>query len=262
MCWPARNGNSGSLSEVTVRPAAGRSLLFVCPAYRRVELARICYRQFASLKNSAALYGLEARFLVLADDENLDAADSAGLMTREAQNRLGERLNTGYRFAYEHGFDYVCPVGNDSWLHPPRFQWLPVGDAILCTRNYTCVNAAADQQAALRLDYPGGVGYRVFPISMFSRVDYAPLDPYQMSGCDTGTLLALCRNVVRAPDLIYTDVHPAETVGFQSPDVQITKWAWFLQHPHDKQEPFHGLADLYGDSLVDAVRQHYAAVAV
>jgi hypothetical protein len=144
-------------------------------------------------------------------------------------------------------------------MHPDRFSWLPAGDAILCTRNFTCLNADASEQAALRLDYPGGVGSRVFPTGMFERVDYTPLDPYQMSGCDTGTLLALCRNVVRAPDLIYTDFHPAEIVGFQS-DIQVTKWHWWLQHPHDKQDPFHGLGDLYGDGLVEAVRQHYSAL--
>jgi hypothetical protein len=153
----------------------------------------------------------------------------------------------------------VCAVGNDSFMHPNRFSWLPVGDSILCTRNFTCLNADATEQAALRLDYPGGVGSRVFPTRMFERVDYAPLDPYQMSGCDTGTLLALTRNVMRAPDLVYTDFHPAEIVGFQSGDVQVTKWHWWLQHPHEKQTPFHGLAELYGDGLVDAVRDHYSA---
>lgn len=247
------------MAEVTLQPATGRSLLFVCPAYQRVELASICYRQFASLRERAAEYGLRAEFLILSDDANLEAALEHGLCAIEVPNRLGERLNTGYSFAHEAGYDYVCAIGNDSFVHPDRFQWLPVGDAILCTRNFTCLNSEANQQAALRLDYPGGVGTRVFPTGMLERVDYRPLsDPYQMSGCDTETLLALCRNVVRAPDLIYTDMHPAEIVGFQSGDVQVTKWHWWLQHPHKIQEPFEGLADLYAADLVDEVRDHYS----
>lgn len=253
-----RSGSSGSLSEVTLQPATGKSLLFVCPAYQRVELAAICYRQFAQFREHAYRFGLRADFLILANDENLDMAGNAGLYVRETPNRLGERLNTGYAAAAEQGYDYVCAIGNDSWVHPDRFLWLPKGDAILCTRNFTCLNSEADQQAALRLDYPGGVGTRVFPTGMLERVNYEPLaDPYQMSGCDTETLLALCRNVMRAPDLIYTDMHPAEVVGFQSGDVQVTKWNWWLQHPHTFQEPFEGLAELYGADLVNEVRAHY-----
>jgi hypothetical protein len=249
------------LSEVTLQPAAGKSILFIVPAHERVELARICYLQFVYLISKLRGRGLYADVLVIADDENLETADDHCLRILAHDNRLGAKLNAGYRYAHEHGFDYVCAIGNDSWMHPDRLTWLPVGDAILCTRNFTCLNAEANEQAALRLDYPGGVGSRVFPTGMFERVDYAPLDPYQMSGCDTGTLLALCRNVERAPDLVYTDHHPAEVVGFQSGDVQVTKWHWWLQHPHDKQAPFHGLTDLYGPELVDAIRAHYAAVA-
>lgn len=254
-----RSGSSGSLSEVTLQPAAGRSLLFVVPAYQRVELASICYRQFAQVIRACREYRLTVDFLIVSDDENLDAAAGEGLSTLEHDNRLGARLNAGYTLAHDQGYDYTCAVGNDSFIHPDRFQWLPVGDAILCTRNYTCVNSACTQQAALKLTYPGGVGSRVFPIGVLERVDYKPLtDPHQMSGCDTETLLALCRNVMRAPDLIYTDMHPAEVAGFQSEDVQVTKWEWFLQHPHTIQEPFHGLYALYGRDLVDEVRAHYS----
>lgn len=246
------------MAEVTLQPAAGRSLLFICPAYQRVELASVCYRQFAGFREAAAGYGLRAEFLILSNDDNLEAALEAGLCALEVPNRLGERLNAGYTFAAEACYDYVCAIGNDSFVHAARFQWLPVGDAILCTRNFTCVNPAGDQQAALRLDYPGGVGTRVFPLGMLERVNYKPMqDPYQMSGCDTETLLALCRNVVRAPDLVYTDTHPAELVGFQSGDVQVTKWAWWLQHSHTMQEPFEGLAELYGAELVNDVRALY-----
>lgn len=253
------SGSSASLSEVTVQPASGRSLLFVCPAYQRVELASICYRQFAEVKETCAGFGLKTEFLILSDDENWDAAADAGLDAVQVANRLGQRLNEGYQRAAEEDYDYVCAIGNDSFVHPDRFQWLPVGDAILCTRNFTCLNSEANQQAALRLDYPGGVGTRVFPIGMLERVNYKPItDPYQMSGCDTETLLALCRGVQKAPDLIYTDMHPAEIVGFQSGDVQVTKWAWWLQHPHTVQEPFEGLVELYGAGLVDEVRAHYS----
>jgi hypothetical protein len=247
------------LSQVTLLPAQGRALLFVVPAHERVELARICYRQFRELRETLRERDCQADVLIVSDDDNLDAAESELLHTLEHANPLGARLNAGFSWAAEHGYDYVCPIGNDSFMHPDRFGWLPGPETILCTRNYTCLNADATEQAWLWLEYPGGVGSRVIPLSLLERYDYKPLPDNQASGCDTGTLMALCRNTERAPNLVYTDLHPAEVVGFQSGDSQVTKWNFWLQHLKERQEPFTGLADLYGAELVDQIRDHYTA---
>lgn len=250
------------MAIVNLVAAAGRSLLFVCPAHERVGLAAICYRQLADLCNVLHARGVRAQTLVIAGDGNLDAADGAGLLTLEHDNRLGAKLNAGYTFAHEHGYEYACAVGNDSWLHPDRFEWLPDKDALLCTRNYTCVTPDAGEQHWLKLDYDGGTGSRVIPLGWLAGCDYKPLDPYQTSGCDTGTLLAICRGVERAPHLIYTDLHPYEVVGFQS-DVQITDWRHFTdRYLHERQQPFQGLADHFPAELVEAIRRHYAALPV
>jgi hypothetical protein len=240
-------------------PARGRSLLFVVPAHERVELARICYGQFAELRAQLDERGVRAEVLVVTDDENAEAAADYRLHVLEHPNPLGSRLNAGFTWAAEHGFEYVCPLGNDSFMHPDRFTWFPDPETILCTRNYTCLNADASEQAWLWLDYPGGVGSRVIPLSLLERYDYRPLPDNQASGCDTGTLMAICRNTERAPNLVYTDLHPAEVVGFQSGDSQVTKWNFWLQHLKERQEPFAGLADLYGDELVDQILDHYSA---
>lgn len=247
------------MSEITVRPAAGRSLLFVCPAQRRVELAAICYQQFAHAREVCAGFGLRAEFLILSDDDNLDAALEAGLCALEVPNRLGERLNTGFVFAAEAGYDYVCAVGNDSWLWPDRFSLLPDDESLLCTRNYTSVLPDGSGQDWLRLDYPGGVGSRVIPLKWLEPSRYRPLDPFQMSGCDTGILTTICRGVPQAPHLVYTDFHPYETVGFQTGGDQITPWGLYVaQYGVETQPAFQGLADYYPADLVAAVRAHYA----
>ena len=246
------------MASVSVTSASGRSLLFVCPAHSRVEIARVCFSQFADLVTVLRARGMKADCVVIADDGNLEAADQAGLLTIEHDNRLGAKLNAGYSFAAEHGYEYVCAVGNDSWLHPDRFLWMPATDALLCTRNYTCVTADAGDQHWLKLDYDGGTGSRVIPLHWLSRCDYKPLEPGQSSGCDTGTLLAICRGVERAPHLIYTDLHPYEVVGFQS-SVQITDWQHFTRrYLHERKQPFHGLADHYPAGLVDDIRAYYA----
>jgi len=252
------------LSQASLIPLEGSSLLFVVPALGRVDLARICYRQLAEMRDELRFRGLLTDILVISDDGNLDAAETEGFATLHHEQKpgiqLGDRLNNGYVWAADHGYDYVCPIGNDSWMHPDRIRWLPDGETLLCTRNYACVNSDATQQAHLRLDYPGGAGSRIIPLRLLERYDYRPLKPNQSSGCDTGTLMAMCRGVMRAPNVVYTDLHPAEIVGFQSADVQVTKWRWWLQHDHTLEEPFHGLAYLYGDHLVTAIRDHYATV--
>lgn len=249
------------MAQVTLVSAAGRSLLFVCPANGRVRLARVCYRQFALMLETLRGWGLDAQLVVVADDDNLDAAEENGFVTIEHENRLGAKLNAGYQWAAEHGFDYVCAVGNDSWMHPDRFRWLPAPDALLCTRNYTVVSPDGAEQAWLKLSYDGGTGSRVIPTRWLAGCGYRPVHDSQTSGCDTATLLAICRNVERAPHLVYTDLHPYEVVGFQSPDEQITKWgAWTRHFLHEMQKPFHGLAAHYPGDLVAAVRDHYAAV--
>lgn len=247
------------MASVSLTAAAGRSLLFVCPAHGRVDLATVCYRQFADLLDVLRAGGMRADAVVIADDDNLAAADEAGLLTIEHDNRLGAKLNAGYTYAHEHGYEYACAVGNDSWLHPDRFVWMPDRDSLLCTRNYTCVTADGQDQHWLKLDYDGGTGSRVIPVHWLERCDFKPLEPYQSSGCDTGTLLAICRGVERAPNLVYTDLHPYEVVGFQS-EVQVTDWKHFTRrYLHQRQEPFEGLTDHFPAGLVDQIRAHYAA---
>ena len=252
------------MTQTTLIPLEGSSLLLVVPALGRVELARICYRQLAELRNALRFRGLATQVLVVSDDGNLQAADEEGFALLEHEQRpmhqLGDRLNEGFAWAANQGYEYVCAIGNDSWMHPDRIRFLPDHDSILCTRNYACVNQDATQQARLTLEYPGGAGSRVIPLRLLERYEYRPLKPEQSSGCDTRTLMMMCRDVVRAPNLVYTNLHPAEIVGFQSADSQITRWQWWLQHPHAIVEPFHGLADLYGDDLVGMVRDHYATV--
>jgi len=246
------------MASVSLIAAAGRSLLFVCPAHGRVDLAAVCYRQFADLCEQLNRRGLHADVLVIADDRNLDHAADANLLTLEHDNRLGAKFNAGYTYAAEHGYEYACAVGNDSWLHPDRFQWLPDRDALLCTRNYTCVTPDAGEQHWLKLAYDGGTGSRVIPLGWLAGCDYKPLEPAQTSGCDTGTLLAICRGVERAPHLVYTDLHPYEVIGFQS-SVQITDWRHFTdRYLHERQSPFQGLADHYPAPLIDEVRAVYA----
>jgi hypothetical protein len=247
------------MGELTLVPPAERSVLFVCPAWRRVELARICLGQLAQLVEELRGRGMRADAIVLADDENLDVADKLRFRLLEHDNRLGAKLNTGYAYAAEHGYEYVCPAATDTWLHPDRFTWLPGDNSILCTRNYTCLRADGQAQARLRLEYEGGVGHRLIPTRLLEPCNYRPLQDDQMSGCDSGTLTAIHQGRDRALHLLYTDLHPYEVVGFQS-ETQVTPFELLVaNHLRELEKPFTGLANRYPGTLVDAIRGFYAA---
>ena len=246
------------MGEITIVPAAGRSVMFVCPAWKRVELAQICLRQLALLIDELRAREVHAAAVVIADDENLDVAAGLGFETIEHENLLGAKLNAGYQHAAARGYEYVCAAATDTWMHPDRFAWLPGENALLCTRNFTVVSAAGDAQARIVIAYEGGVGNRVIPLGLLAPCGYQPLKPRQMSGCDTRTLRSIHENRDRALHLLYTDLHPYEIVGFQS-EVQITRYGEFASLYLDELEPpFSGLADHYPGALVDEIHDFYA----
>ena len=149
------------MATVELVNPSGKSLLFVIPAYRRVEMAKVCYKQFFQLLNELDWrYGIQAEALVISGDENVQAASEAGLATLpfDRDTFLGAKLNAGYTYAHENGYDYVCAVGNDSWLHPDRFAWFPDDDSILCTRNYTCISPDGREQAWFKFKDQVGTG--------------------------------------------------------------------------------------------------------
>jgi hypothetical protein len=246
--------------NVTLVNPEGRSLLFVCPAYQRYDLSQITFRQMAYMRERLRGRGLETDILVVANDDNLDIAADHGLLTMIYENLLGQKLNEGYAYAAREGYEYVCALGSDSWMDPDRLAWLPAPEAILCTRNLALVDRDGDLQRLLRIGYDGGAGSRIIPLHWLKPYDYRPLHPTQMSGCDTETLMAICRRVERPPAVVYTDLHPYEIVSFQSAQ-QVTRDAFWEPHVVDRERALAGLADHYPDRLVDEIRDHYAALA-
>ncbi len=241
----------------TLVPAAGTSLWFVVPAWKRYDLSAVTFDMFKYLTDTLKERGMDAHALVVADDHNLDIARVAGLDTLEHENQLGAKLNAGYRYATDMGADYVCPVGSDTWLHPDAFHFMPGPNTILCTRNYTCVDATGDRQTVFRVGYDGGAGSRVIPVDLLASVGFEPLEPGTNKGCDGQTLAAIRRK--RDVALVYTDISPFQVVGFQS-SVQVSSYDNLIDRwGVDQHEPFQGLYDHFPAELVDRMTAVYAA---
>ena len=103
------------------------SMWFVTPAWQRYELTAVCLRQRQWVIEQLADHGIEARCVVVADDENLDIARALGFDVVEQRNDrgLGRKFNDGYEHAARAGATWIVPIGSDSWIDPRYFLPAP-----------------------------------------------------------------------------------------------------------------------------------------
>jgi hypothetical protein len=244
------------------------SLWFITPAHGRVDLARICFSQHAWAQRALANHGIDATSCVIADDDNLDAASDLGFVTLERENQpLGRKFNDGYEKAAHSGADFVMPIGSEDWIDPALILAnLPGDDDIAAHHDFASVRADGKVLAELRVDYNGGNGIRIMPTALLRPLDYRPVADRRDRSLDGSTQQRIARAVRgrgKRLDWSYVDLHPFQTVGFQSSDEQITRWgplvADHLVTAH--ADPWPILADCYPSELVDQMRAHYAETA-
>lgn len=240
------------------------SLCFVVPAHRRIQLSAICFAQMADACKTLREGGIDAQVVVIADDENLDLAHEHRLASIRHPNMigslaLGAKWNAGYAWAAKEGFDCVAALGSDSWIEPSRYLTyeLPQMGEMVCTRNYVAVHHSGARQARLRIGYDGGIGTRVFRTAMLANCGHAPIEGSRESGCDTATLNSLRAH--QRVQLLYTDLHQFEVVGFQSRQVQITSYSelvrlWLVKEVNDGCA---GLEHFFKPQFVEAIRAYY-----
>ena len=177
------------------------SLWFVMPAHGRAALTRICLTQLRHTCDQLAVFGVDASAVVIADDENLDAAACLGFWGYEQDNAfLGRKFNDGYELAARQGVDYVVPLGSDDWIHPDLIAGadLPKG-RIRCARRLVMVDEGGDWYMRLRIAYDGGIGMRIIPTELMQPLGYRPCGEDRKRAIDTHTLRGI------------TTAHPGST---------------------------------------------------
>jgi len=202
------------------------SLLFITPAWKRVELTRLCLWQRRLACDSLAKHGVDATCVVIADDENLDAAQEFGFETIASPNDfLSRRFNDGYQYAGENGFDYVCPIGSDSWIDPRLLERLP--DRVMqVSRNYAIVREDGRRIAQLKLRGDYGFGCFTMPTRMLRKFRYRPCAENLEKGCDGSLYKALYRD--RPPTVTIRELSALDIVAFRS-EIQITPYERLLK---------------------------------
>ena len=132
-------------------------LYFVTPAWQRFELSRVVFDQRLHTINWLAERGVEARCVVIADDENADAAEERGFdVLRHPNYQLGKRFNDGIEHAARNNADWIIPIGSDSFLDPAYLFPLPQPGTMRSSNRYAV--AKADRLGQLVINDPRGVG--------------------------------------------------------------------------------------------------------
>ncbi len=244
------------------------SLWFVVPAHGRRQLATICLRQLRRTCDALQENGVDATAVVIADDENLDTARELGFGTVRRDNRfLSRRFNDGIQLALDKRYnprraDYVVPCGSDDFVDWRLFTDLPSQDTLLAFPNLSFVREDGQELRAVRLDYPGGAGIRVWPRKLLERVGFRPAAEDLRRGCDTSMLVNVDRELASGLKVEYRDTDPRQIVDWKSHgqnvnpyDTVATRW-----RGETLGNPWDALEDMYPSDALESMAAHYGAL--
>jgi len=237
-------------------------LAFIVPVAGRESLTRVCLRQLRRTCDALTTEGIQASAIVIGDDRNLHTALELGFGTVIRNNWfLARKFNDGIELACNGGADYVVPCGSDDWVDHRLFLTLPKPNEVLCFRHAAFVNEAGDTIVSRRLDYPGGVGIRVYPHAIVKRLRYRPADEDRKRGCDTSILVNLGRTYREPhPPIRYGDIHGYQVVDWKTKGEQLNSFRDItVRHSQgaSPEDPFEALADLYPAEALKEMRAHY-----
>jgi hypothetical protein len=219
-------------------------IYFVTPAWRRFELTEVCLEQRRRVIDHLARHGVEARCVVIADDDNLDIARRLDFETVERDNRwLGRKFNDGIEFSYRQGAEWIVPIGSDSWVDPAYFLPLPSPEVARTSGIYAVVTA--DHLLTMRIAGKGAGPYMLHR-SLFSG-SARPTDEQIRRGID--------RSMIRSIGEVtwdHRDVHELQYVGFRARP-QITAYWKLARVPGAMEEgdPWDRLMTVYPSDLVE-----------
>lgn len=231
-----------------------RNVWIVTPSWRRYALSAITMRQ-----HRQALINIGEdpdNVLIVADDFNVDLARSLGVGYLHCKNhKLGRKFNDGVQYAVDVcDATHVVPVGSDSFVDLSFIAEETRDYVVTVSQNYAVVRSDGKERMHLQMN---ATTYALPAAAIKGVRDIC--DPTIERGCDTSML----NNAISLPeiDIVYSESHPLETVGFQSRGNQVSDYdayyeMWGVAKTDD---PFDAnLYHYYPRHLVDAVKDVYA----
>jgi hypothetical protein len=226
------------------------TLWFVTPAWQRYDLSAVCFDQRRHVMDTVASQGVEARCVVVADDENLDLARERGFDVVERDNEwLGRKFNDGMEYAAQHGASRIIPIGSDSWIDPAYFLPLPPRRETLTSRLYCVVTS--DRLATVNVNDNKGAGPYVFSRHALLQSDFRPAKDEIKRGVDRSTIKGI-RQKLRWH---HREVHSLQYVGFRAKP-HLTPYETLVKvwGTGEYTDPWDRLAQHYPADLVDRAR--------
>lgn len=224
------------------------TLWFVTPAWKRFALTAVVLDQRLDVMQALAEQGIEARCVVIADDNNLDLARERGFDIVEAPNVVSDKFNSGMAYAGEQGAEWIVPIGSDSWIDPDYFMGLHRG--VTRTSQFYC-HVTADLLGEARIRKVGGAGPYVFHRSVLEPSGFRPAQSGLMRHVDSSTLAGLGPLIFRP-----FHRHPFQYIGFRQ-EPYITSYASLmrLHGVREHTDPWAILARHYPEPLVARARE-------
>ncbi len=244
------------------------SLWFVVPAAGRLGLTAICLRQLRRTCDALQAAGVDATAVVVADDENLDAAAELGFATFGRRNTYTSRkFNDGIQLACDPALnprpaDYAVPLGSDDWVDWRLFLDLPAR-GVLAFRRASFVREDGREILGRDIDYTAGVGMRVYPRRMLEACGYRPADEERVRGCDTSIFVNLSRELGGPPPVVYGGEHHYQFVDWKTTGEQLNSYTDIkarFRRGLPPADPFDALADTYPADALEEMAGYYQRV--
>lgn len=224
-------------------------IFFVTPAWQRFDLTAVCLEHRQRVIDEMAQHGIEARCVVIADDENLDIARGLGFdMVEQNNDWLGRKFNDGIEYAAKHGAEWIVPIGSDSWIDPAYFLPLPDPSLTRTSGNYAAVEL--HRMAVLSVENPKNpAGPHMIHRDRLPS-NYRPAVDTISRYIDSSTLHGL-----HGVAWEHNDIHPLQYIGFrQEPLITPYQRLWNAWGVRESTDPWTELAAHYPADLVEKAR--------
>jgi glycosyltransferase involved in cell wall biosynthesis len=238
---------------------------FVIPAFGRPDVSALAFAGIRWTLDELADADVDARAVVIADDENLEVAAEHGLEALERPNQpLGRKWNDGYQHACDAGADFAIACGSDDWVHPDLIlAHLAAHDPALrspihCSCRSVVIAPDGREAVAITVGYPGGDGVRMLARRTLEPVGFRPTIDERERSIDGGMAVNFTQAAIKV-DWVYTDLHPFQIVDFKSAD-NLTAYHLFPKCEHAPElvrEPLAQLAEHYPSHLVELAADFY-----
>jgi hypothetical protein len=232
-----------------------QSVALVTPVHGRVELTRLVMEQRARLLVELAHLGVEAKQVIVGDDENLASAREHSFDVLERPNVLGFRINEGLEFAFrELEVEHACYVGSDDWLLAEHLADVPTQGKARASRWVAFVSP--DGRFISTTERPPHRGAVPWTLSreLLEPVGYRPARDDARRLLDSSILAGI--GWPRPGVFEYhAEDDPLRCVDFKSRDEQLTPWRVHASRP--RRNPFEELATRYPVDLVERMEEHY-----